>query len=128
MDAAPVSLVASWFSEPSELAKYVQDFFEDWFGKNRKMWYNNEDGSLHPIAGDDARGALLREAFVNGNYHEIAKENEVLPECVKRFQNVSVRKNITRGYDTGCQVTEEYYQHCELPLTLLTNPAQHEAG
>ena len=104
-------------SEPSELARYVQDFFEDWFGKNRKMWYDGEDGNLHPIAADDARGAQLREALVNGKYQEIANEDEVLPECVKRFQNVSVRKIITRGTDTGCQVTEKYYQHCKLPYT-----------
>jgi hypothetical protein len=53
------------------------------------MWYNNEDGSLHPIAKDDARGARLREAFVNGNYDETAKEDELLPECAKRFQSLS---------------------------------------
>lgn len=104
-------------SEPTELATYVQDFFEDWFGKNRRMWYHNDDGGVHPFAADDKRGAQLREAFVNGSYHEIAKGNEQLPECATRFQNVSTWKNITRGPDKGCKVTDKYYHGCDLPYS-----------
>jgi hypothetical protein len=72
---------------------------------------------VHPFAADDSRGAQLREAFVNGSYHDIANDDEQLPDCATRFQNVSIRKDITKGPDKGNKVTEKYYCKCDLPYT-----------
>jgi len=109
-----VEVKGTLISEPNQLAAHVQDFFEDWFGKNRKNWYVNEQGETHPLAADNQRGFQLREAFVSGTYDEVATDLEALPDCARRFMKVSVRKTITKGVEKGRKVTEKHFEHCEL--------------
>jgi hypothetical protein len=70
---------------------------------------------LHPIAKDDDRGHLLREALVNGKYDDVATAADALPECARRFLKVSERKTITKGPEAGNKVSEEHLEHCEAP-------------
>ena len=74
-------------SDPKQMSRHLISFFKAWFGEGRKnRWNVNPDGtSAHPLNNRDARGLKLVEALLVGNYYEIAKEGEELPEVVKQL-------------------------------------------
>ena len=70
-------------SDKEQLATCLVNWWRVWFGEGRKHWSIDENGEpVHPVALDDPRGDVLRQAILDGKFSEVATAGEQLPDYV----------------------------------------------